>query len=131
MQYRCPKCQSPKILPLAQANGPAVRPVVPKSLVVLIPAVFVLLLLVLISIAMWIFADGAGTTLQAATVVVFLLCIIAGFFFTAIFPILKFPCKALCSRKKNGNAVNAITNGKFKTIDKVAHQHASLGLVLM
>ena len=81
MQYRCPKCQSPKIMPVAQSGGPAVRPVVPKSLVLLIPAVFILLLLVLISIAMWIFGDGAGTTLQSATVVVFVLCLIAGFMF--------------------------------------------------
>ena len=41
MQYRCPKCQSPKIMPVAQAGEPAARPVVPKSLVMLIPAVFV------------------------------------------------------------------------------------------
>ena len=74
MQYRCPKCQSPKIIPVAQAGGPTTRPVVPKSLVFLISAIFILLLLVLISIAMWIFADGAGTTLQAATVVIFVLC---------------------------------------------------------
>ena len=68
MQYRCPKCQSPKIMPVAQAGQTTPRPVVPKSLVMLIPAVFVLLLLVLISIAMWIFGDGAGTTLQSITV---------------------------------------------------------------
>ncbi len=29
MQYRCPKCQSPKIMPLAQAGQPVARPVVP------------------------------------------------------------------------------------------------------
>ncbi len=55
MQYRCPKCQSPKSCLLQQAGQATPRPVVPKSLVMLIPAVFVLLLLVLISIAMWIF----------------------------------------------------------------------------
>lgn len=33
MQYRCPQCQSPKIMPVAQAGAPATRPVVPKSLV--------------------------------------------------------------------------------------------------
>ena len=68
MQYRCPQCQSPKIMPVAQAGAPAARPVVPKSLVFLIPAIFVLLLLALISIAMWIFGDGAGSGLQAAGV---------------------------------------------------------------
>lgn len=100
MQYRCPKCQSPKILPLAQANGPAVRPVVPKSLVVLIPAVFVLLLLVLISIAMWIFADGAGTTLQAATVVVFVLCLILGFLFYRDLPDFKISMQGFMQSQK-------------------------------
>ena len=50
MQYRCPKCQSPKIMPLAQPGQPAARPVVPKSWVILVPAQFVLLLLALICI---------------------------------------------------------------------------------
>ncbi len=48
MQYRCPKCQSVKIMPVSQgANSP--RPNVPKSLVLLVPAIFILLILVLIS----------------------------------------------------------------------------------
>ena len=100
MQYRCPKCQSPKIIPVAQAGGPTTRPVVPKSLVFLISAIFILLLLVLISIAMWIFADGAGTTLQAATVVVFLLCIIAGFFFYRDLPDFKISMQGFMQSQK-------------------------------
>ncbi len=111
MQYRCPQCQSPKIMPVAQAGAPATRPVVPKSLVFLVPAIFVLLLLVLISIAMWLFGDGAGSTLQIATVVVFIVCVIAG---TATFLILRFQCKASCSLRKNGNAVNVTMSGKSK-----------------
>ncbi len=114
MQYRCPKCQSPKIMPVAQAGSPAVRPVVPKSLVFLFQQSLSYYCWFSISIAMWIFGDGAGSTLQVATVVAFIICVIAGFRFTATCQILKFPCKALCSRKRNGNAVNVITNGKSK-----------------
>lgn len=81
MQYQCPKCQSRKILPVTHGNTPAVRPVVPKSLVFLIPLLFILLLLVVISIVMWIFSNGAGQTLQIATVVVFIAAVIAGVMF--------------------------------------------------
>lgn len=81
MQYRCPQCQSPKILPLAQTGMPAARPVIPKSLMLLVPTLFVLLLLVLISIAMWLFGDGAGSTLQIMTVAVFVLFVVAGLWF--------------------------------------------------
>ncbi len=43
MQYRCPKCQSVKIMPVSQGtNSP--RPNVPKSLVLLVPAIFILLM---------------------------------------------------------------------------------------
>ena len=80
MQYRCPKCQSVKIMPVSQgANSP--RPNVPKSLVLLVPAIFILLILVLISIGMWIFGNGAGQGLQIATVAVFAVCVIAGVLF--------------------------------------------------
>ncbi len=61
MQYRCPKCQSVKIMPVSQGTTTA-RPVVPKSLVILLPSIFILLLLVLISLSMWIFGDGAVPT---------------------------------------------------------------------
>ncbi|MDM1764169.1 MULTISPECIES: hypothetical protein [Acinetobacter] len=101
MQYRCPKCQSPKILPVADAQTPAVRPVVPKSLVVLIPAIFVLLLLVIISIALWLFGNGAGQTLQIATVVVFLLCVVAGIFFWRDLPDFKISMQSFMSANKH------------------------------
>ncbi|WP_104498730.1 hypothetical protein [Acinetobacter indicus] len=100
MQYRCPKCQSPKIMPAAQAGQAAPRPVVPKSLVFLIPAIFILLLLVLISIAMWIFGDGAGTTLQTATVIVFVICLIAGFMFYRDLPDFKISMQAFMQNQK-------------------------------
>ncbi|MGE8683330.1 MAG: hypothetical protein ACN6OV_02380 [Acinetobacter sp.] len=100
MQYRCPKCQSPKIMPQAQAGEPVARPVVPKSLMMLIPTVFILLLLVLISISMWIFGDGAGTTLQTATVIVFIICVIAGFMFYRDLPDFKISMQGFMQSQK-------------------------------
>ena len=100
MQYRCPKCQSPKIMPVAQPGQAAPRPVVPKSLMFLVPALFLLLLLVIISIAMWIFGDGAGTTLQTATVIVFILSLIAGFIFYKDFPDFKISMQAFMQTQK-------------------------------
>ncbi|AXY58077.1 hypothetical protein CDG60_16850 [Acinetobacter chinensis] len=101
MQYQCPKCQSRKILPVASASEPAVRPNVPKSLVILIPAIFVLLLLVVISIAMWAFGDGAGQTLQIATVVVFLICAGAGVMFWRDLPDFKISMQAFMSNNRH------------------------------
>lgn len=100
MQYRCPECQSPKIMPVSQPGAPAARPVVPKSLVMLIPAIFVLLLLVIISIAMWLFGNGAGSTLQTATVVVFIICLIAGFLFYRDLPDFKISMQAFMQSQK-------------------------------
>ena len=100
MQYRCPQCQSPKILPVAQAGAPAARPVVPKSLLILVPAIFVLLLLVVISIAMWLFGDGAGTTLQGFTVAAFVVCVIAGFLFYKDLPDFKITMQAFMQSQK-------------------------------
>ncbi|MHA3891832.1 hypothetical protein [Acinetobacter sp. GXMZU3951] len=100
MQYRCPKCQSPKIMPVAQANAPAARPVVPKSLVFLVPSIFVLLLLVLISIAMWLFGDGAGSTLQIATVIAFVFSVISGFLFYRDLPDFKISMQSFMQSQK-------------------------------
>ncbi|TCM69107.1 hypothetical protein EC844_10350 [Acinetobacter calcoaceticus] len=102
MQYRCPKCQSPKIMPVATANSPQMtRPVVPKSLVVLIPAIFILLFLVLISIAMWIFGNGAGQSIQIATVVVFIISILAGIMFWRDLPDFKISMQAFMNNNKD------------------------------
>ncbi|ALH94976.1 hypothetical protein [Acinetobacter equi] len=100
MQYRCPKCQSPKIMPVAQPGETAARPVVPKSLVFLIPAVLLLLLLVSISIALWLFSNGAGQTLQIATVVVFIVCVIAGFMFYRDLPDFKISMQSFMQSQK-------------------------------
>jgi flagellar motor component MotA len=65
-----------------------------------VPALFVLLLLVVISIAMWIFGEGAGTTLQIATVVVFVCCLIAGFMFYKDLPDFKISMQAFMQSQK-------------------------------
>ena len=100
MQYQCPKCQSRKILPVASANEPAVRPVVPKSLVFLIPLIFILLLLVVISIFMMIFGNGAGQTLQIATVVIFIASAIAGILFWLDLPDFKISMQSFMQANK-------------------------------
>ena len=99
MQYRCPKCQSVKIMPVSQgANSP--RPNVPKSLVILVPAIFLLLLLVVASIVMWLFSDGAGSFLQTATVIVFFICLIAGFLFYRDLPDFKISMQEFMKSQK-------------------------------
>lgn len=100
MQYQCPKCQSRKIMPVATATEPAIRPVVPKSLVFLIPSLFILLLLVIISIAMWIFGNGAGQNLQIATVVVFMVCVVAGILFWRDLPDFKISMQSFMQANK-------------------------------
>ena len=100
MQYRCPKCQSVKIMPVSQGVNSA-KPVVPKSLVILIPAIFVLLLLVVISIFMWIFGNGAGSSLQIATVVAFVVTVGAGFMFWRDLPDFKLSMQAFMQSQKH------------------------------
>lgn len=100
MQYRCPKCQSVKIMPMSQgANSP--RPNIPKSLVILVPAIFILLLLVVISVFMWIFGDGAGPTLQVSTIIAFLICLVAGFMFWKDLPDFKISMQAFMQTQKH------------------------------
>jgi uncharacterized membrane-anchored protein len=100
MQYQCPKCQSRKILPLASANAPAVRPNVPKSLIILVPTLFILLLLVVISVVMMIFSNGAGDTLQIATVIAFLVAVISGVMFWKDLPDFKISMQAFMQSQK-------------------------------
>ena len=97
MQYRCPQCQSVKIMPVSQGVNSA-KPVVPKSLVILVPAIFVLLLLVVISIFMWILAM-VQAALQIATVVAFVVTVGAGFMFWRDLPDFKLSMQHLCSHK--------------------------------
>lgn len=98
MQYRCPQCQSAKILPLAQ--GSSTRPDIPKSLMTLIFSIFLLLLLVISSIVMWIFGNGAGSNLQIATVVVFIITALSGFMFWRDLPRFKASMQAFMQSQK-------------------------------
>jgi len=87
-------------MPVSQGtNSP--RPNVPKSLAVLIPAIFMLLLLVLISVGMWIFGNGAGHNLQVATIIVFGICIIAGVLFWRDLPDFKISMQAFMQSQKH------------------------------
>lgn len=99
MQYRCPQCQSAKIMPVAQgANTP--RPEIPKSLMLLIFSIFILLLLVITSIAMWLFGHGAGTNIQIATVIAFVVAAVAGFLFWRDLPNFKVSMQAFMQSQK-------------------------------
>nr|WP_174507245.1 hypothetical protein [Acinetobacter sp. Marseille-Q1620] len=100
MQYRCPKCQSAKIMPLSNGTN-VVKPVVPKSLVILIPALFILLFLVVLSIGMWIFGNGAGPTLQIATIVIFVICVLAGLMFWRDLPDFKISMQNFMNSNKD------------------------------
>lgn len=101
MQYRCPKCQSVKIMPVNQGTTTSARPVVPKSLVILLPSIFILLLLVLISLSMWIFGNGAGTNLQIATVVAFVVVAVSGLMFWRDLPDFKLSMQAFMQSQKH------------------------------
>lgn len=99
MQYRCPQCQSVKLMPVSQGvDSP--RPHVPKSLVMLVPAIFILLILVLISVGMWIFGNGAGQGLQVATIIAFGFCVIAGVLFWRDLPDFKISMQAFMQSQK-------------------------------
>ena len=100
MQYQCPKCQSRKLLPVAQSSGPAVRPMVPKSLVILIPTILILLVLILINIGMMIFGNGSGQTLQLATTIIFIIAAIAGVMFWRDLPDFKISMQAFMQSQK-------------------------------
>jgi hypothetical protein len=100
MQYQCPKCQSRKIMPVASASGPATRPMVPKSLIILVPTIFLLLILIVISIGMMIFGNGAGQTLQIVTVVVFVVGVISGAMFWKDLPDFKISMQAFMQSQK-------------------------------
>ncbi|MHA3098280.1 hypothetical protein [Acinetobacter brisouii] len=99
MQYRCPQCQSAKIMPVAQGSN-AVRPEIPKSLVILVFSIFLLLLLVIACIVMWIFAHGASPILQIATGVVFLVTVGSGLLFWRQLPNFKLSMQGFLQSQK-------------------------------
>jgi uncharacterized membrane-anchored protein len=71
-------------MPVASASGP--RPNIPKSLLVLVPSILLLVILVLISIVFLVIGKDAGTVLQSATIIVFLICLVSGFLFWRVLP---------------------------------------------
>ncbi|WP_111893785.1 hypothetical protein [Acinetobacter sp. MB5] len=99
MQYRCPQCQSAKIMPVAQGAN-AVRPEIPKSLVVLVFSIFLLLLLVVACMVMWIFAKGASPILQIATGVVFVVTVGSGLLFWRQLPNFKVSMQGFLQSQK-------------------------------
>ncbi|KJV39379.1 hypothetical protein [Acinetobacter brisouii] len=99
MQYRCPQCQSAKIMPVAQGSN-AIRPEIPKSLVILVFSIFLLLLLVIACIVMWIFAHGASPILQIATGVVFLVTVGSGLLFWRQLPNFKLSMQGFLQSQK-------------------------------
>ncbi|MHA3055565.1 hypothetical protein E0H77_09355 [Acinetobacter sp. ANC 4633] len=99
MQYRCPQCQSAKIMPVAQGSN-AVRPEIPKSLVILVFSIFLLLLLVIACIVMSVFAHGASSILQIATGVVFLVTVGSGLLFWRQLPNFKLSMQGFLQSQK-------------------------------
>mgnify|MGYP003462923440 CR=1 FL=1 len=99
MNYRCPKCQSSQIMPVASASG--VRPVVPKSLVTLIPSVLILVLLVVVSLVFLIIDKEAGPVLQGATILAFLSVLVSGFMFWKAMPDFKISMQSFMQSQKH------------------------------
>lgn len=99
MNYHCPNCQSSKIMPVANAN--TARPMVPKSLVVLIPSILILLLFVFISIIMLVIGKKTGTFIQTATILSFLSCVISGFLFWRVLPDFKISMQSFMQSQKH------------------------------
>ena len=99
MNYRCPKCQSTQIMPVASATGP--RPVIPKSLVILVPSILILLLLVIIGIVFWIMDKQAGVVLQGLTIGAFLAALVSGAMFWKAMPDFKLSMQSFMQPQKH------------------------------
>lgn len=99
MNYRCPKCQSPKIMPISQAG--AGRPEVPKSLVILVPSILLLLLLVSISLAYLVMGKPMGLVLQMATIICFFVCVSAALLFWKALPKFKLSVQSFMRSQKH------------------------------
>lgn len=86
-------------MPLTTPNG--ARPIVPKSLIVLIPSILLLLLFVFISIIMLVIGKKAGIVLQAGTILSFLSCAISGFLFWRVLPDFKTSMQSFMQAQKH------------------------------
>lgn len=100
MYTPCPKCKSNKILPVASVDGNAPRPEVPKSLMLLLPSVFILLALGIYSILVSIFGKGIGSTVQSMILAVFLLTTVSAIMFWRDLPNFKISLQAFLQAQK-------------------------------
>lgn len=98
--YRCPKCQSNKIMPLAGTSPDSPRPNVPKSLMMLLPSIFILLCLGVYSILVTIFGKGIGTTVQGLILAAFVLTAVSAVMFVRDLPDFKLSLQAFLQNQK-------------------------------
>lgn len=99
MNYRCPKCQSSQILPMASAAG--ARPVIPKSLLMLVPSILLLVLFVLISIVFLVIDKEAGPVLQGLTILSFVAVLGSGAMFWKAMPDFKISMQSFMQSQKH------------------------------
>ena len=86
-------------MPVASATGP--RPVVPKSLVMLVPSILILILLVVISIVFLIMGKDSGPVLQGLTVLSFLSVLVSGGLFWKAMPDFKISMQSFMQSQKH------------------------------
>lgn len=98
--YRCPKCQTPKIMPIASNDPNAPRPNVPKSLMLLLPSIFVLLFLGIFSIINTLLGNSMGTTLKGLILAAFILTAVSAIFFMRDLPNFKLSLQAYIKAQK-------------------------------
>ncbi len=99
MNYRCPKCQSSQIFPVASQSSS--RPIIPKSLVILILSILALILLVIISLIVLALGNDASPILQGATILAFLSSVVSGIFFWRVFADFKINMQSFLQSQKH------------------------------
>lgn len=99
--YRpCPNCQSKKIMPLVSNDPTAIRPNVPKSLMLFLPSVFILLFLGIFSLIKIAMGSSIGSTLQGLILAVFLLTTVSLIFLIRDMPTFKLSLQAYLQAQK-------------------------------
>lgn len=96
----CPKCKSNKVMPLAGTSPDSPRPNVPKSLMMLLPSIFVLLFLGILSIGFVAFGKSIGTTMQGLILASFLLTAVSAVMFVRDLPDFKISLQAFLQAQK-------------------------------
>lgn len=99
MNYRCPKCQSTKLMPVASAS--AARPIIPKSLLALVPSVFLLVITVLIQLILLLLGKSAGTVLNGLTLLSVVSCILSAILFWRVLPDFKISMQRFMQTQKH------------------------------